>query len=399
MGTLSGCSAPYRTLNIKDDYAPVNIQGIKQILGENESTTNEVDIIQIHGMCTHAGKWALESANAMAKQLGVGPIQRITPVKVKKSDALVYRTTFKYDGKIVNYSALLWSPVLKPLKQQLCYDQKDKTGLCARGDAERPDFLDKDIESEDFLETRALVNKWAKDTMLDDCLADVMAYQGRARDGISLHIQEAILAAALPESMVGQRVVSPEDLRKEASGRKTPLIMFTSSLGSKVAYDAIEALKKKGGDDATAATATVNRLQSIFMAANQIPILQLSDQTLEEAKKVPSKKPAKSSNFVSPHAPEDALSRLLADYQPVNKSLVSNGKPVVVYLSDPNDALSYSLRNSPLSPNYDYVDVVVSNAWTWFGLLESPFAAHTTYLVQPGITGIIVNGYKSKSLP
>lgn len=95
------------------------------------------------------------------------------------------------------------------------------------------------VNSPDFEETRALGNRLAKDTMLDDCLVDAVAYQGRAREGISRQVQKAILAAAVPEN-----VEQPtESLLTEASERKTPLVMFTSSLESKVGFDGLAPTK------------------------------------------------------------------------------------------------------------------------------------------------------------
>jgi hypothetical protein len=383
--SLTGCTAPYSNPNVLAfDESLVTIKGIKTLLSEcsiqPDPNSREVDLIALHGMCTHDGKWALELINALSKQLGVDPIDKehLKPLKVEDSNAIVYKRKLSITEGTVNIAAVVWSPVLTPLKQQLCYDQKNKTGLCAQGDGERPDFLEAPIKSPDFEETRALGNRLAKDTMLDDCLVDAVAYQGRAREGISRQVQKAILAAAVP----GNVEQPTESLLTEASERKTPLVIFTSSLGSKVGFDAIEALSKQGGAEELVAAATVRRLKTVFMSANQIPLLQLADQTLEEAA---------SANIVQAPAPDDSLSRLLRTYAPM--ALTDEKSPLIVFLSDPNDVLSYSLRQSPRKPKYSSVDVVVSNTWTWFGLLENPKTAHTRYMEQPAIADIVVNGY------
>jgi hypothetical protein len=343
----------------------------------------EVDIITIHGMCTHDGAWANKAINALAEQLGEKSGPEIRPLKFTDVDALVYKRQLTLDGKKVNISAIVWSPILSEMKKGLCYDQKHKTGLCAKGD-EKPDFLAEPIKSPTFDEKRAKINRGLKDSILDDCLADAMAYQGVAREEISTQVQEAILVAAVP----GNEQLPTVDLKKEkAVAREVPLVILTSSLGSKVGFDAIEGLQDSDHPQKDAALATISRTKAIYMAANQLPILQLADMTLGRAK---------GKTFVA-GLPEDSLARLLKASEEKSLKLHPQGippkRPAVIVLSDPNDVLSYSLRNSPRRPNYVTVDVVVSNDWTWFGLLESPLSAHKDYLVQPQIVDLIMNGY------
>ncbi|HGO9799657.1 TPA: hypothetical protein ACLEB8_004845 [Pseudomonas aeruginosa] len=393
IAALTSCTSPY--WQPKVHFAPGDpkeILGVKQLL-ENPRY-KEVDVISIHGMCTHDGKWARGEINDLAKQLGKASEDDIKPLKVINSNAVVYKRTLDFGEKKVNISALVWSPIMTPLKRGLCYDQKIKTGLCAQGKDERPDFLTADIDSPKFDEDRATINRLGKDTLMDDCLADAMAYQGKAREGISRQVQEAILYAAIPSN----KTLTPEQLRTAAVGRKDfPLIIITSSLGSKIGFDAIDALNHKDKPNVDAAKTTVVRTANIFMAANQWPILQLADQTIEGG--------AGEASFVS--TPTDSLSKLLHDYENeirefqagvFRNMLVEQEKkqPTVIVLSDPNDILSYSWRNSPQRPDYKTVDVVVSNQKTWFNLLENPATAHRGYLTQPYVSNIIMNGYSEK---
>lgn len=404
---LSGCTSPYSSPKIYSfDNEPVTIQGINTLLTDPSVQPDvkhpEVDLIAIHGMCTHDGDWALESINSLAVQLGEEPTpkkEQLTKVIVDESKAVVYKRQLHTTSGTVNIAAVVWSPVLTPLKTQLCYDQKNKTGLCERDDKKMPDFLTTPVESTEFKETRALGNRLGKDTMLDDCLVDAVAYQGKAREGISAQVQKALVAAATPGTINKQPTAT---LLTAAAERKVPLIIFTSSLGSKVGFDALNELsnKGKGSPEELAAGETFRRMKTVFMSANQIPLLQLADQTLDEANTANDK--AKAANLVDGNGPaeafgpKDSLSELLIRYQKV--SLVGDGS-LFVFLTDPNDILSYSLRNAPVKPGYggqqySPVDVVVSNAWTWFGLFENPKTAHTGYLDQPEIADIVVHGYK-----
>ncbi|MNE85481.1 hypothetical protein D3C80_1824860 [compost metagenome] len=69
-----------------------------------------------------------------------------------------------------------------------------------------------------------------------------------------------------------------------------------------------------------------------------------------------------------------------------------NSEPFVVTLTDPNDLLSYSFFGAAVQPRYPVLDVVVSVAKTYFGLLENPYLAHTEYLSRPSVVDLIVNG-------
>ncbi|KSQ21737.1 hypothetical protein APB26_32670 [Pseudomonas aeruginosa] len=217
-----------------------------------------------------------------------------------------------------------------------------------------------------------------------------MIYQGKARDEISKQVQEAILFAALPD----KQTLEPEIVREEAAKRtKVPLVIFTSSLGSKVGFDALNALRKNEGKDEAATGATVIRTVNIFMAANQWPILQLADQDLSPG--------SGAAGLVA--RPHDSLQELLGKYQGEMNAFqaglmneASGRTPSVIVLSDPNDILSYSWRNSPSRPDYVTVDVVVSNEKTWLNLFENPGTAHKGYLDQPHIADMVMDGYHGR---
>ncbi len=69
--------------------------------------------------------------------------------------------------------------------------------------------------------------------------------------------------------------------------------------------------------------------------------------------------------------------------------------PTVVAFSDPNDLLSYRLEpDFAGGGNNRLVNVVVSNAYTYFGLLENPLTAHCNYRVNAYVLGLIIDGYE-----
>ncbi|UVM29945.1 hypothetical protein [Pseudomonas sp. B21-021] len=388
---LIGCSTPYEELRFHGtDGGPApEIVGIKQLLKINK----QIDIMIIHGMCTHDSEWANKSIQGIAKQLAEGPVAPVTFTEVTGSKARVYkRSLLLQDNSKVNISAIVWSPILTPLKEGLCYDQSVKTGICAKGE-DRPDFIEADISSPAFKETRASINRSLKDGLMDDCLADAIAYQGKAKEEISRQVQEAVLVAATPS----ENVRSTDEVRTDAAARKDiPLVIHTASLGSKVGFDALNSLRQQGAEGEAAARSTIQRTSAIFMSANQLPILQIADMSLTYG----------GAKGLAADVPQDSLKVLLETYGPqislfqTNKGLPlgkqqPSDQPMVVVLSDPNDVLSYSLRNFKHRPDYVTVDVVVSNAPTWFGAFENPLKAHQDYLEQPNVVDLVVNGRKA----
>lgn len=387
---ISSCSTPYEDLQFHgaDGAAVPEIIGVKKLLG----ISRQIDVITIHGMCTHDSVWANESIQAIAKQFGHSPVpvDSVSFTEVEGSAARVYkRTLILRDNSTVNISAIVWSPILTPLKEGLCYDQSVKTGICTIGEG-RPDFIPDDLHSPAFSEKRASINRTLKDGLLDDCLADSLAYQGKSRDEISRQVQEAMLVAATPGSSKRRAA----QVRLDAAARKdVPLVIHTSSLGSKVGFDALNELRLQGGSGESAARTTVQRTNLIYMSANQIPLLKIADMSLSDV----------GAKGLAANIPQDPLSELLSAYGaeintfqtnkgfPLGKQQPTN-QPMVVVLSDPNDVLSYSLRNYEHRPEYVTVDVVASNAPTWFGTFANPLRAHQDYLKQPNVADLIVNG-------
>jgi hypothetical protein len=65
----------------------------------------------------------------------------------------------------------------------------------------------------------------------------------------------------------------------------------------------------------------------------------------------------------------------------------------LVAFTDPNDLLSYRLLPSRYAvPGIDVADVLVSNDWTYLGLLELPNTAHTDYRLNQDVTRLIACG-------
>jgi hypothetical protein len=160
-----------------------------------------------------------------------------------------------------------------PLKGKLCYDQKQKSEMCTNL------VTSGIIEDKPYLSHRVWINSKTKDVLLDDCLADAMIYQGRAKKEISEQLQNALLTAVIPDT---QPITHAESLTHAGQRVDVPLVLITESLGSKMTLDAVQqlAMGKTNKDTIKAGYVTFKRTAKIFMAANQIPLLQLADLNL-----------------------------------------------------------------------------------------------------------------------
>jgi hypothetical protein len=353
LALLVACSTPYRTpvLDATPSTSPT-FPGVASLLTPERA----LDVLLVHGMCSQDEPWARESVTQLVAGLGGNTAQvALTATPVGDTGIVLYRQSLALAGGSLNINALLWSPLTRPLKAGLCYDQSNKSASCPADQA-----------AISYPYRRAALNRALKDRLLDDCLADAVIYQGKAREAINQRMQAAILQALGAPAGMGAALVPGGG---EVPPAAVPLVLITDSLGSKVTFDAIFKLSESP-DTAEAALRLFKRTPLIFMRANQLPLLQLAQMDLD-------------GNMAPPgpgEFPADPIQALVqrSGMQGIGKP---TDVPTVVAFSDPNDVLSYTLVKSPLAARatYPIIDVVVSNAPTWLGLLEAPERAHTAY--------------------
>lgn len=365
---LAACSTPYKT-PVFESRPPgeTRFPGIAQLVMATPNRT--LDVLMVHGMCTHRKKWAVDTINELNQALGGTAAPEIKPLPVEGSQAVLYQSNLATRWGSVRTSALVWSPILAPLKTQLCYDQTNKSETCKEAGADNPPYP----------YARASINRAFKDLLLDDCFADAIIYQGKSRDAISGQIQKAILIAASTSG----RDSAPADMLKAAATASSSLVLVTESLGSKVAFDALYKLVTSPDASVSAAgRQTLDRTTQIFMAANQMPLLALADQSLDGVASL-----RKESTAYQPD-PLAALLELKKDRIGITAAAV----PKVIAFTDPNDLLSFVLAPAKHTANYKVVDAIVSNDQTYFGVLERPDTAHQGYLNNRSVTRLIACG-------
>ncbi|KQV90872.1 hypothetical protein ASD15_02060 [Massilia sp. Root351] len=363
---LSACSMPYRPAQFME--AGTTFPGLAHFV--EHTPGHRVDVLLVHGMCTHDASWAKETV----RQLGSALAAHLPPAAPALSRAapgqieIIPATVPAGDGA-VRFQSLIWSPLTTPLKQQLCYDQTDKSPVCQG--------------SPPYAPQRAGVNARVKDRLMDDCLPDALIYQGEARGQIQQRMRDAVLratAGAAPDA---------------------PLVVIAESLGSKILFDTLSSMLDERGAApgatraAEAAQQTLDRLAYLVMAANQIPILGLADQglPLEVGRRA---------------LPQDSLQRVLERRRPrsagapapaASEAPAAIAGLTLLAFTDPNDLLSYTLLKEKYErPGVAVHNVLVSNARTWFGAFENPVDAHVRYLDNPDVARLITCGQPQSTL-
>jgi hypothetical protein len=348
---LSACTTtPYRPPVVVSGSQPFS--GIAELLAA--APDKELDVILVHGMCTHGQQWAFDTINLMARAANQNAAPIASSERAKEQGIDIVNATTQVAGGIIHFSAFIWSDLTAPGKKMLAYDNTGTPNDCAVNEECKPQ--------------RAKLNGQLKDTLLNDCLSDALIYQGERKESIN----SAFIAAIT-------NVVSTQMERN--AGKTVPLVLVSESLGSKMTFDALNLMaQEKGGVKAKrAGDSVVKRISYLYMGANQLPLLTLADRAAQAA-------------LIGDDGRRgDALSEFL-DRQP--RSLVP--QITVVAFTDPNDLLSYRLLPKQYGSKAAIANVLVSNDKTYFGYLENPYTAHTTYLENNDVTKAIVCGIPDK---
>lgn len=338
---LASCSTPYSPPYIEPGSAP--FLGISQVL--SASPSREVDVVLVHGMCTHGETWATERIAQIANELsGIeGQSQSGSFITTATPEGLltVNRQYTLARGK-VNFTAIVWSPLTSSLKSKLAYD-------LTKGGPKR-----------------ASLNGKLKDGLLNDCLADALIYQGASR----LPIQRAM-------SNTLEKI-----LASNSASAITPLILISDSLGSKITFDAVASLLNSA-EKQSAIQPAVGRMAILFMFANQIPILRLAEQDISRTEDF------RGGGVASE---VDGLREIIRIRENSFRG-AGVSKLSLVAFTDPNDLLSYRLQASEYTGTDVVVtNILVSNEMTIGGWLERPDLAHTGYRENLEVTKLLACG-------
>lgn len=360
--TQAACSTPYHPPQFLD--ANTAFPGLIDIAAQSQGKA--IDVLLVHGICTHDERWARDTVAQLTQALAVnaaapGPQPRAAAPQVQVV-ALPVGTSA---GRL-RFDALLWSPLTQSLKSQLCYDMGGKNAQC-QGSPPMP-------------YTRARFNGRAKDYLIDDCVADALIYEGVSHEVMKERMRAAVLQAL-------DQGEAPAD---------APLVVISESMGSKYLFDTLLSMSREdaGSRAAQLAQRTMDRMRYLVMAANQIPLLGLADQHIDAAV------PGGAANGSMPPG-SDSLQQLL-QMRRVRAGVRANEaqqRLVLVAFTDPSDLLSYTLQTEKYAgEGIVAYNILVSNATTWLGLLERPDDAHLNYLSNPDVGRLVACGQPASNL-
>jgi hypothetical protein len=358
LALLVACSTPYN--------APVVVRGSPPFPGLASMIAQDpvrgVDVIMVHGMCTHDTAWAHRNMDRIVNSIDASYVPKpSTTTAAEENQIQIVERSDQVGGGMVRFHAVVWSPLVGQLKQQLAYDSTGSPTDCAKDAECKP--------------KRAQFNGQLKEKMLNDCLSDAMIYQGQGHRQIKKAIVETV-AKLLQET------------ERRADNQPGPLVMVAESMGSKILFDALSDMMQPEAPEQLHALAqrAAQRLAIVFMISNQLPILGLAEQQIDQA--VPGQEPG--------GLRADALERFLTlrraqSRAPQNKAAT---RLAIVAFTDPNDLLSYRLQPSRYSAvDVVVADVLVSNSRTWISMFENPFAAHMDYLKNEDVGAIVACGW------
>jgi hypothetical protein len=342
-------------------------------LAEALPPSSTLNVLWMHGMCTHRSDWIEERLSKLAAALGATP--KTVGVRAVGNHGASLRTErIMVRSATIDVMFLSWSPITAASKAALSYDHSVNRGG-------------------EFPYARAFLNRELKHGLINDCMTDVVVYGGPNGAAIRLAAEEA-LCNALGGSYEGTDCSVP---RGEAPGA---LAFIAESLGSKLLFDAVlevwadaENSRDKTLFDRVAKSLAGTRM--MYLMANQLPLLDVAGPAIGFVNGAPG--PQRPTSGSSARDVFDLLSRLRAWTPP------GTGPMTVVAFSDPNDLLSYRVVPGHLAGSlreFRIVNVIVSNDTTYFNYVERPDKAHCGYSRNPHVLGMIARGYQAeRSLP
>ncbi len=275
---LAGCEAVGRGIaaELLDESRSVEKSGRCVVTGYRVPGTEShlhpgetVKILMIHGIGTHSPGYSLLLQENLAKNLGLNVMSRTgrniglrspeDPQTALGNLRVTFLTDEKGEKRILFYE-LTWSEITRPQKELLAYDYSSL-----------------------YADRRVVFNRMMKQ-FLDNALPDAVYYIGSRRRLIQQSAEQAMCWMlntdwqTLPDFQKGICLMSPAEQVRAVAAQK--MLFITHSLGSKIFIDAFTALaedmqKAEAGGSAAAVRRVRDKRLTVFMMANQLPLLHI----------------------------------------------------------------------------------------------------------------------------
>lgn len=344
-----------------------------------------VKVLMIHGVGTHVAGYSTRMRENLAKSLGLNVFstraKNITLINPKdgKSEIgnlRVMRMQNEEASKDLIFYELTWSSITTPHKEILNYDV-----------------------SGEYQHKRAVFNNSMK-AFLDDTVPDPMIYL-MDKDELILNAMKQstcwMLGRNWEQIKNDQKAICKISSYQQITDLNHENIIFiTHSLGSRILLDSIvdivEEIGRAEGNTSPDAEKIIDALKnkemSVFMMANQLPLLQISRRKPQVRGQIPSYCTRKGKNYDK------------RVFKRIN----------IVAFSDPNDLLSYDIPqsyvdeyiDSRMCPRVTNVSLNVAEIISAFGVgVVNPVTAHTEYDNDERVIELMSHGmttYKSNPI-
>gem|GEM_PF-2121311 len=360
--------------NIEGSFRGLDSSAARAAKAERPAT---VRILMVHGMGRpQATVWEKPLVDGIAEKMDLAPDGQNSSEEFWLSRHLLgilWRYPFiqRGTGVRVRMYALTWSPATERWKEQKF--QTDKA----------------------YGHYRLVGDRFLKEDLMDARFSDAVLYAGEYRE----HMQYPIVKS------VGY-------ILRDDFGPSDELAIITESLGSYMTYDTLLRMskgysfldeRKYNPEDAKR---FVGHTSTIYMLANQIPLLELSD-----VNNPPSEK--KAGGAAAPAGSGSQLMKQFAETRAAQAPSRKHGAPLeldldLVAFSDPNDLLSYPISEADVATrgraseniHVRYANVTYSLArWSLFWVAVDPIKAHTGHAASNTILNLIVHGHRGNDAP
>ncbi len=373
VGSLHGCTHSHLFKETGADFSGIS---------KRMSPSRPLQILIVHGMGLYDYTYAEGLLRTLSDHVGLrsqGCRDELNPIRHPAHADVDYgrvsHCTYRGPrGERVSAYILTWSPLTAPLKHaSLRYDWKDKA----------------------LVDDRLPLNQAMKEHLIDKSLSDAILYAGPFRAQMQYSVQQALCLMMREHRVQDNVCMLAESFLGETNFEQ--IMVIAQGLGSTMVFQTIEALdqqahaltdKRLTGQFARAAARFAADTATVFMLANQCPLLSLGDVS------VPASPPI--------HSSIESFIRLRDQQR--RKNHIPEAVQIVVF-SDPNDVLTYPIPESmiddlpeELRDQVLFSNVLLTIADVWFfGTLADPIKAHTGYTHSPAVMRLIGCGSRTQA--
>lgn len=361
--------------------------GLEQSLARQEdaraagvpaSEINRTRVLMIHGIGEQIPGHSARLLDNLASELGLSviesrtkEIQLVHPRDPGRSigKIRVHRLFSEDMSREMLFFELTWSVIVEPEREILAFDQSNEQTF-----------------------RRATFNNILKE-LVNSAVPDSMIYLGETRDDILISASQSIcrmLSNDWDDIVSGQtEACDAASLRFAEALTRDDTFVITHSLGSRIFVDSMQrVVELSSGSEVLASTpqlaeAVRQKRWTVFMLANQLPLLQLGRR---------------------PPAVVNQIPQICLPGAPLNDTRFADRTTIVAF-TDPNDILSYSIPpqfvdgflDSRLCPAVTNVYINVAQVSSLFGLGDYAGLrqAHSDYDNDERVIAMIAHGVDS----